>query len=309
MINRVSKYFPDTIRYPLRYMILDIRKFYNDRQKRRVIKNRTPEFLTIETTTRCNANCRYCGRPKENHDMPLELFKAIVDAASFVKEVRPCARGEPLLYPHLIDAIKYCKSKDKRVMFHTNGSLLDRAYAKRLLSLHVDTIIFSIDDCNTERFSRERKGLQLETVIQNLKNLIELRDYTNSETKIFVRATLTDTNRNHQQEIKEFFSFADSCYFVKQFASTCDYPKHSWTKSRSLFCQEPFTILSVRHNGQSGLCCNDWTDNFSIGEGFTTTVKASDLLEVFQQTREIGKKMIRGLLPVPCFTCRNRWKG
>lgn len=275
----------------------------------RLLKRRFPEILTLEVTTRCNANCVYCGRPKENRDMDLDLFKALVDAAPFVKTIYASTRGEPLLYPHLLEAIDYCKAKEKRVEFYTNGSLLDLDYAKRLLDSRVDRVRFSIDDCDPERFNEKRKGLGLSTIIKNLRRFLALRNAAKSKTLIDVRATLTDTNRDHQQEIRDYFAFADGFAFVSEFGVTRDLPLRSWSYDRPLFCNDPFTTLAVRWNGQAVLCCNDWEDNFPIGRKLTQSVTEFDIQRVFSQVRVVGVCMTKGDLPTICVNCRNRWRG
>jgi hypothetical protein len=239
--------------------------------------------------------------------MSLDLFKAIVAASPFAKEVSPNRRGEPLLYPHLLEAIEYCKEHGKMVTFFTNGSLLDRHYAERLLQSGVDALYFSIDDCNARRFSEKRKGLSFYKIIRNLRQFIALRDAKDAPTRVYVRGTLTDANRDHQQEIREFFSFADSFWFINEIGVTRGLPLYSWVQGQPLFCPDTFSNLAVRWDGQAVLCCNDWEDNFPIGHRLDADVTETDIRRVFQQVRDIGKQMMQGALPAPCVECRNRW--
>jgi len=194
----VKRYIPEIIKRP-------IRKRRANKKRENILNRKHPEILVMETTTRCNASCFYCGRPKTNHDMDFELFKAIIDLVPNTKEIHLNTRGEPLLYPHLIEALEYCKERDKRVQFYTNGSLLTRRLTEQLFNAGLDRIIFSIDDCNPIRYGLSRSGLDFFKVVRNVRRMVALRDGARLKTEIFVRATLTDLNREHQKEIKEFW--------------------------------------------------------------------------------------------------------
>ena len=105
-----------------------------------------PRHVFIETTANCNLSCEYCPREKIREDMDFELFTRIVDECN---EHGPRSFslhlfGEPLLYPHILQAIEYIKKKDKRhtILLTTNGTVLNK-FAGRLLELGVDRIIWS----------------------------------------------------------------------------------------------------------------------------------------------------------------------
>ena len=105
-----------------------------------------PRHIFIETTANCNLTCSYCPREKRNENMDFKLFKDIVNECS---EYGPRSFslhlfGEPLLYPHIIDAINYIKGKNKRhtILLTTNGTVLNK-FARRLLESGVDRIIWS----------------------------------------------------------------------------------------------------------------------------------------------------------------------
>lgn len=105
-----------------------------------------PRHLFIETTAKCNLTCSYCPREDLQDHMDFSLFKDIVDEAS-----RYGARsfslhlfGEPLLWPHIIDGIRYIKhcNKHHNVILTTNGTHLNR-FVNDLIGSRVDEIIWS----------------------------------------------------------------------------------------------------------------------------------------------------------------------
>ena len=105
-----------------------------------------PRHIFIETTANCNLSCEYCPREKRKEDMDFGLFKQIVDECSQYgpRSFSLHLFGEPLLYPHILEAISYIKSKNKRhtVLLTTNGTLLNK-FAQQILQLGTDRIIWS----------------------------------------------------------------------------------------------------------------------------------------------------------------------
>ena len=105
-----------------------------------------PRHVFIETTATCNLSCSYCPREKVKADMDFNLFKSIVDECNWYgpRSYSLHLFGEPLLYPHIIEAINYIKAydKDNTVLLTTNGTLLNQ-FAERLLECRVDRIIWS----------------------------------------------------------------------------------------------------------------------------------------------------------------------
>ena len=89
-----------------------------------------PRHLFIETTASCNLDCSYCPRKQTNQHMDWKLFRTIVDEAKAFgpRSFSLHLFGEPLLYPLIMDAIRYIKSSNKRnaVLLTTNGTVIAR---------------------------------------------------------------------------------------------------------------------------------------------------------------------------------------
>ena len=89
--------------------------------------------------------------------MDFELFKAIIKEANQYgpRSFSLHLFGEPLLYPRIIEAIRYIKGKSKRhtVLLTTNGTLLNR-FAKELEEVGVDRIIWTYRKNNFNEASK-----------------------------------------------------------------------------------------------------------------------------------------------------------
>lgn len=109
---------------------------------RRFIDGNFPRHIFVELTADCQLSCAYCPRPKISSHLPFELFKKVVDEASLYgkRSFSLHLFGEPLLYPKIIEAIKYIKERGHSVILTTNGLLLGEFYKQLKIC---DKIIWS----------------------------------------------------------------------------------------------------------------------------------------------------------------------
>lgn len=113
--------------------------------------SKVPGHLQIELNNNCNLSCIMCPRKnltRKVQNLSWDVYKKIIDEAAELKisDIKLFLFGEPLLYPKLIEAIKYAKSKDlQHVDFSTNGQLMNKNKARELVNSGVDLINFSID--------------------------------------------------------------------------------------------------------------------------------------------------------------------
>lgn len=88
-----------------------------------------PRHLFIETTANCNLSCSYCPREKINSNMDFNLFRKIIDEASGygARSFSLHLFGEPLLYPHVFEAIAYIKQRNPNhtILLTTNGTKIN----------------------------------------------------------------------------------------------------------------------------------------------------------------------------------------
>jgi len=280
------------------------------------IDGHRPHSLLLETTTRCNANCSYCGTTGRRHDMPLELLKSIIDAAPWAKGVILARRGEALMYPHILEAVEYAKRAGKHVMFTTNGQLLNEDMAEKLLTLRIDAIRFSIDDYDAERFNNIRRGLSLEVIEQNLENLIAVRNKIGVKTQITIRATVGPWNKDRINQVRDYWLKKG----VDGFRARCvmDIPLASETRNRPFADHPPVTCtqvsdcLNVSHDGTVPICCNDWYDQYRVGIIDTDTT-GKHIVDIYNSAkfRRLRLDMLlgNGNIPSICGPCRKSWRG
>lgn len=282
------------------------------RQMAHAIYGLKPRLLLLETTTKCNARCSYCGTKGKRHDMDLELYKSIIDSATWAWGVLPNRRGEPLMYPHIVEAVRYARQAGKYAMISTNGALLNDDIAEQLLRTSIDLIRFSIDECEAERFELSRIGLSFEEVENNLLELIALRDRMRCQTRIIVRATVGDWNRNRICEIKDYWMNKGIDEFIAKpemvVPTEEDIMKGPFIKYNPVICREPYNCLTVSHDGTVPLCCNDWYDAYKIGR-VNKDMDTNDLLGLYNSRkfrRYRNDLLIGRRVPMICYNCKER---
>jgi MoaA/NifB/PqqE/SkfB family radical SAM enzyme len=152
-----------------------------------------PMMCVLSFVYVCNAKCPNCpytnseirsdykDRPFMNED----TFKIIADqCGEYGAWMRLSGGGEPLLHPQAVELIEYAKKVGAKVGLITNGSLFTEMRSRRLLQLNVDMIEFSVDAADKETYARVRQGLNWETLVANVKRMVELRNRLKSATKI-----------------------------------------------------------------------------------------------------------------------------
>jgi MoaA/NifB/PqqE/SkfB family radical SAM enzyme len=175
------------------------RALYNYHHGKTTLSNH-PMIGQIEMTNYCNAKCWFCPRDMMKLDAGFisdETFNAIVNErnAKMLRRVAIFMRGEPLLHPHLERNVKKLRQYATMVNLATNGLLLDRTKAKRLIEAGVNNFNVSFEGVNEDIYGRMR-GLDFHTVKENLVNLIDLKE--KADVPIVVKAcyVLCDLTRD-----------------------------------------------------------------------------------------------------------------
>lgn len=170
--------------------------------------------------------------------MPYEMFQEIINEASCYgpRSFSLHLFGEPLLYPRIIEAIRYIKGKNKRhtVLLTTNGTLLNR-FAKSLEESGVDRIIWSYRKNNFNKDSLQlirKKGL--------------------------VRLLLEETPKDEFDKWSKFPRV--EIKHLHNYGGNIDVSKWGINESKTMggrwACYHLWLAPAVRWNGEITFCCN-----------------------------------------------------
>jgi len=152
-----------------------------------------PMMCVIGLSYACNSCCPNC--PYTNSEirsdyadqmfMNADTFRIIADqCGAYGAWIRVSGGGEPMLHPKAVELIEYAKKAGTKVGLITNGSRFTEESSRRLLEAQVDMIEFSVDAADPVTYSSVRKGLNWDTLLKNVRQMIELRNTLKSPTKI-----------------------------------------------------------------------------------------------------------------------------
>jgi hypothetical protein len=266
---------------------------------------RTPDFpqsFVIETTSRCNLNCRMCPRRdmrRPAQDMSPELFARLVaQIAEYGESVRFLALhwfGEPLLHPRLLDFIALAgerlpgllaygaeRNAMRGLSLSTNATLLDEATARGLLASPLTWLGVSVDGSSPETYERLRCGGTFAQVMANVERLLELNAATDRDLPtialqvIATRATVPEFDAavtrwqalargraNVRVELKPWTDWAGQVVA----------PELAPPDMRRGFlyvdCGRLHDTLVIGAGGEVGLCCYDVQADFGLGNAAT----------------------------------------
>lgn len=109
----------------------------------------------FEVTNFCNFRCEFCPMAESTRrpqHMDWRLFKEGIDGIvrdGVATTVGFHVLGEPMLYPHIYDALSYAKERALRTEMHTNGSLLTEERVTRLMRTGLDSLSVSVQMLDT----------------------------------------------------------------------------------------------------------------------------------------------------------------
>jgi len=128
----------------------------------------------IQITRKCNQNCRFCSNPPTRKRLSLSEGKKLID--SYIKKGYDgiiFTGGEPTIYPHLLELIRYAEDKKISHRIITNGQkLADFGFLEQLKKAglyHIHLSIYSIRN-EVQEYLTRTPGC-LENTFKALENL------------------------------------------------------------------------------------------------------------------------------------------
>lgn len=232
--------------------------------------------------------------------MDFDLYKKIVDETSdHARIIHPNGCGEPLLYPHIVEAIEYASKRGKLTWFFTNATLLDRDMTNALLKAGLGKIMFSVDGCDKKSYEPFRVGASFNDVVENIRYFVEARESGGYNTFIEVRICAITENKPRMKEIIGFWHDLVTPPRRIRTASEVAIPSPSeflypskWSSRGMKFnCRKIVNHLTVNVAGKVVLCCVDYLGAYVLGD-----LNNQSPLEAFnsEEAKRIRKAMETG---------------
>jgi AdoMet-dependent heme synthase len=143
-------------------------------------KEYKPRLIFWEVTKGCNLRCIHCRATATElaspNDLPTSKALDIIDQiASYGNPILVLSGGEPLYRPDIFQLAKYATDKGLRVALATNGTLVTKEIARKIVDAGVKRVSISLDGATAETHDTFR-GIPgaFEAAIYGFKNLKEL---------------------------------------------------------------------------------------------------------------------------------------
>lgn len=203
-----------------------------------------PSYIEIETTTRCNLKCRFCEHTywqEPNKDMSFEEFKSIFVQFPKLKWIGLTGIGESFLNRDFLKMLGYLKSKNVFVEFYDNFYLIDEGTSKKLIEMEIDKIFVSMEAASKKTYEKLRIGSNFEKVINNVKNIFQLKKKTKAFfPEISFHYLITKENF---QEMPKFIELAKFLAGNEKTSIQFSRLLHKFREVENLFTEVPRDII------------------------------------------------------------------
>jgi MoaA/NifB/PqqE/SkfB family radical SAM enzyme len=167
-----------------------------------------PRRAYLNVAKRCNARCVYCADWMNGTDPaiehPAEAMTAVVDDLHRlgVSHVT-VSGGEPLMRKDIWHVVDHILARGMSWSIITNGTMLTRANALRLLEHRVSHVNVSLDALDP-RIMRELRGLDSQRIARNVRALSELFASGDAGMAVSIIAVISRTAIPHLPELARF---------------------------------------------------------------------------------------------------------
>lgn len=276
----------------------------------------SPYVIFIDPSSVCNFKCKFCmnHKIKKPEIMDFELYKSIIDGLQQfknpVKVIRLYGFGEPLININFCKMVEYAKASDKvlAVDTTTNGSLIDRVYADRLIKSGIDRINISIEGVSSEQYKNfTGRDVNFDELVENLTYLHSIKN----NTIIFIKICgdyLTDAEKQKFYDI--FAPISDGCDI--EHTANCWYDCEIEGVNSEVgiygqpldnidFCSYIMYQLMICSGGEAVMCFLDWSKQLIIGNA-----KYQSIHDIWHgnDLKEARIKMLQGIKPKICQQCQ-----
>lgn len=195
------------MKYAVKHLGVPPNKYFNillnetEKKMKRTRLFSQPQYVQIETTTKCNLACVMCDRtywPKKylNNDMSFSDIKNLMEQLPNTFAVNLTGTGETMMNSEIFKILEYLKQKRYYVSFTDNFTLLNERMAQKILDVGLDEIIISVDGGTKDVYEKIRVNGKFETFCANVIRFMQLAKDTNSKIKIRSNTVITQGNEH-----------------------------------------------------------------------------------------------------------------
>ena len=216
--------------------------------------------------------------------MPMDLFKRMVDQAADLKvsELCPNGYGEICTMPmRMVEPyFEHISSKSWvfKININTNGYRMNHERARLFIEHGVHLVNVTIDGATASTAEAIRIGLKFDDIEANIRNLLAMRKAAGKRHP-FVRVGMVAM----PQTLPEGKAFLERWRGVADFVGIGGFSSRLSSVSVAAHgdldppdpasaCVLPFRDLNIWADGKAVLCCEDWNEEFVVGDLHTQSL-------------------------------------
>ncbi len=237
--------------------------------------------LQIEVTSYCNMTCAMCPyetMTRKHEHMSWDTFTRVIDMAKSERAQVEWLHlyGEPLLWPHLVDGVKYMKEKGVNFSnISTNLKGYTPELGQALIDAGADMILACVDSMVPDTYKSMRVGGDLSKAITNATDLLHRAHHT--ATRVFIqRLESTLTTEKDRRRFQTAFGrdvpdgpvIAKDCGRIVQDRDFVVAEPRD-TRKQCMMLEKWLNILA---NGTATACCWDYDGLMPLGNVFDSTL-------------------------------------
>ncbi|MBZ9577962.1 radical SAM protein [Patescibacteria group bacterium] len=142
----------------------------------------SPSFIQINVTGRCNLKCKICTTYKfpsqKKQELTVDEIKNIILQADRMRiKTIVFSGGEPFLRNDIFEIIKFVNENTQmKVTVTTNGTLIDRDVASKIIDAKVNNLQISLDGASDKTHDYIRGQGSFKKTLEGIKILNQLKD-------------------------------------------------------------------------------------------------------------------------------------
>jgi MoaA/NifB/PqqE/SkfB family radical SAM enzyme len=149
------------------------------------------------------------SRLKAKGNMPIDLFKRLIDSVKTFEPEILLIGVEPLRHPNLMEAIRYVSSNNLYSQINTDGLLLSE-YAQELVKSNLSHLVVSIDGDQATHDSIRGKAGAFAKTLEGIEKVLQFKkQYNKSLPKVSIHTVISDQNCTSIEKIVSIFADKD----------------------------------------------------------------------------------------------------
>ena len=273
------------------------------------------KIVSLETTTTCNQKCYFCPvsiEPREDYEMPGELFTRILDELTAIPTLEAVflqSYNEPTVDRRFVEHCEALFAKGLPVAVLSNGSGFTPAKTDAIIAAGpLRYLCINLSTLDRERYQKDRGEDHLNVVLRNLDYMKDRP--VAGEMKIVVLGKGDDEHQRDFEQIRDRFAgsrFVVEPHVVMDRAGWLDVGIKAQDREQRLAgCDNvgsrPIQHLHITPAGKCVLCCEDYDENYVVGDLTRNTI--AEVLAGDELAKM--RRWIYGLEEAPAdFMCRD----